>query len=1004
MDDESLIEFRKLARTILMNQDEKRRFAGERGNNALREGAKTPEEGDRINAMKVAVNERLNSIWWNRFTDAYIVAMPLIVFLVVVFFPGMKGKNASIFIALMILVLLFAVTVILIINSVTRLFSGVETEDNPNQAELQTGNNRKMNTGNKKLFLIPTKNALILTGLYVGTFALATLFAGIYRDSLSDNWGQRTGYAIFGCAAASFLLAYIFVPQFMRRTSVIADINTFAYGEKRDDYDGFLHKTKYDNIDKKTILLGYLRTFDVDTTINLDDAMANMREAIGYSVVREEDAVDYKAFIDDVIVPRILATKRPVSYDFPSYKSNKDAQECDDEIKDIIKDIIKKITKKLEDGVDIEDEELQNLLKEDTHLGDLKKMWSDDNKCKAGVFNLCKDLGKIRETLKPNQETLKPNQETLKLGLFRKAIDNFYAKTKEILKPNQETLKPNQDVNASASNLLFDKLKCDAKLDSSMTFDNFMWKPKLVTPIHVNYAEACFEKCKEYCPDGADNKCTAAVYENGLCYIQESSSINVWEVDTQADGARVYLPSGLSNLDTETAAAGACASDAGNTVKEVVLPVYATGDAVEEILNDIQSVSPIIDMSPYEDDIRDALIAKDPAYESNKAGYDSIIAALVSESALRSDERTPIEDGGNLKADIETVREYFATKTLNKFNREIAWPVVKAGVNVTARNQIFDRIAGRRRTIFEFYHWMFHVILVSLTAFAAYSVFFVKDARGKTRLNSGVWESVFARPYPTVPFAVVVIVFLVSLFVLLERRRLRFINNITVQSENAANFGAALTELSNLFSSFEYATDRRPEDVVDIPAGLQEAVFENDMGKAKLRSGSSPTDVLEGAYTTKDRARLLRKMAKVLEEYDRCNNVLYRGGVPFPTALVTAYLGLIALGIGLLFSVPEVNPTRLVRNIELARALAHQITEASVKGFTETVRSYRQQLCDLWDESMRSSGNLKNVMQNTSVFLSVIFGVLYVVQTATDASKFSKVVGAGILGVVGDCV
>ena len=955
MDDESLIEFRKLARAVLMNQDDKKRFVGGRGNNALIEGAAPPGQTDRLTAMKVEVNERLNSIWWNRFTDAYIVAMPLVVFLVVVLFPGIKGKHTWISTALLVLVFFFAVAVIFIINWVKRLFSDVKTEDNPEQAEGQNqkkGNNRIMNTGNNKskssnyLFLIPVKNALILAGLYVGTFALATLFAAIYRDSLGDNGLARVGYAILGCVAASFVLAYMFVPQFMRRTSVIADINTFAYGENQGGYDGFLHKSTYEDIEKENIRIGYLRTFDVDTTINLDDAMANMREAIGYSVVREEDAVDYKAFIDDVIVPRILATKRPVSYDFPSYKSDEDAQECGDEIeakKNRVIDLIKKNSTP-------EDQDLENILKENTDFDDLKKMWSDDNKCKAGVFKLCKGLKS----------------------------------------------------ESAESAVLYDKLKCDAKLDSSMTFDNFMWKPAKVTPTAVNYAEACFEKCKSDCFASGYIPCTAAVYENGLCYTKTDE--NGWEVDTKADGARVYLPNGLSNLDDETAAAGACASKAGTVVKEGVLPVYATGDAVEEILNDIQAVSPIIDMSPYDEDIREALRAKDPEYGSNKAGYDSIIAALISESALRSDERTPIEDGGNLKADIETVREYFATKTLNKFNREIAWPVVKAGVNVTARNQIFDRIAGRRRTIFEFYHWMFHVILVSLTAFAAYRVFFVKDAKGKTRLNSGVWESVVARPYPTVPFAVVVVVFLVSLFVLLERRRLRFINNITVQSENAANFGAALTELSNFFTSFEYATDRRPEDVVEIPVGLQEAVFENDMGKAKLRSGSSPTDVLDVAYTTKDRARLLRKMAKALEGYDRCNNVLYRGGVPFPTALVTAYLGLIALGVGLLFSVPEVNPTRLVRNIEFARALAHQITEASVNGFTDSVRSYRQKLCDLWYESVRSSGNLKHVMQNTSVFLSVIFGVLYVVQTATDASKFSKAVGAGIIGVVGDCV
>jgi hypothetical protein len=145
-------------------------------------------------------------------------------------------------------------------------------------------------------------------------------------------------------------------------------------------------------------------------------------------------------------------------------------------------------------------------------------------------------------------------------------------------------------------------------------------------------------------------------------------------------------------------------------------------------------------------------------------------------------------------------------------------------------------------------------------------------------------------------------------------------------------------------------------------------------------------------------------MALVLEEYDKCNNVLYRGGVPFPTAMVTAYVGLIVIGIGMLFAVPEINPNGVLGNIDLAKALAEKADDARIAGDKAAVTDFKQKLCDLWEEAHMKTARLKDVMQHSAVFMSLIFGVMYVVQTVTDASKYAKAVGTGIAGVVGDCV
>lgn len=884
MDDESLIEFRKLARESL------------KGEHCVTVNSVTTCENE---TFQRRINARMRSIWWNRFTDAFIITLPAVVLFFVMSFPGAKAKNWFLGGVIVFFTLALGVGIAWGVNYIIAL------------------------VGKKKngFDIPPVKNIVILSTMVVTTIALSAFMSKVYAGFLDAEVENKFLILAGATAAVSFLLSYVFVPQYMRRTGVIADLATFAYGDLRDDYDGVFKSEE--GIEDSNIKLGYLRTFDVDTTINLDDAMAAMREAIGYSVVREEDTIDFNAFVEDIIVPRMLAMRRRASYDVPKYTEESTTTECNDRIEQLVDEVESEAAKN-EGEIPADSESLK----------ELRGFW--DGACKPGIFNLC------------NNQNTAPD--------------------------------------------LKDALNCEKRIEMAMTFDDFMWKPKGVDPEPAAYAEACFLKCK------CDDTCKAAVYENGKCWLKTDEQD--WEVDTKADGARVYVKMKKAidgTLKEEERTREGC--ELKITTPPSVLPVYETGDAVNAILEDIQIVSPIFDMSAepdYEKTIRDRLRDLDPEYELNKGTYTSVITALVRESALRSDERTPIQDGGNLKADLETAREYFESKTLHKFNREIAWPVIKAAVNISARNGIFYRIVGRRKAIFLFYHIMVHIIMGGLTLFALSRVFMS---------SAFSMESISAHPYPKIPFLILMLVFFVSLFVLLERRRLRFNNNVKVQAENAASFGDALRALSNFFSNAEYSQTVETKDmIIVIPPELQDAVFENDMGKAQLRRGSDSTETLDKVFSNKERARLLQKMALVLEEYDKCNNVLYRGGVPFPTALVTAYVGLVVIGIGMLFAVPEINPNRVLGNIDLAKALAEKADDARLAGNKAMVADYKQKLCDLWEETHSKTARLKDVMQHAAVFMSLIFGVIYIVQTVTDASKYAKAVGTGIAGIVGDCV
>lgn len=925
MDDESLIEFRKLAREFLRGRgpgtaagaaskpaaDPAATADGASGGDAGAGDAGAGEAGAAADSFEALINQRISGIWWNRFTDAFIVSLPLLVFCTLIVFPRIQAKRA---IYIFLAIVLFAGVGLSILLLVTYIIS------------LVTAKSRKSS------LVPPARNLAVFAVMILFTILISAFMSNIYGGFVNGA-GAYVRIAV-AAVVTSFVLAYIFVPSYLKRSNTITDLVTFAYGEDRDGYDGFLHRGRAETVSAATLRLGYLRTFDIETTINLDDAMANMRAAIGYSVVRPEDTVDHHAFIEDVIVPRILAMRRRAGYDVPQYASDAVQRECAEGIELNLK-LLREDLAKAGDG----------------KLGDsaaaraLARYW--EGACKPGVFEMC------------------------------------------------------TGADAGLSDREKEALKCADKADSAMTYDDFMWKPQGVQPFKDAYAEKCFGRCKDDCVGaGAAGACEAAVYENGLCYVKTAA--DEWEVDTKAAGARVYVRSAIPGEAGEAGEGdGGPDKCTGKTAAAVqVLPIYRTGDAVEEILNDIQVVSPMFDMSLYPEfgeEIRDRLRALDPDYDLNKSKYDSVIAALVSESALRSDERTPIEDGGNLKADLEVAREYFDTTTLHKFNKEIAWPIMKGAVNVSARNKLFDRIVGRRKTAFLFYHVMFQIVLEVITAAVLIRIY-------RSRIFS--MENLAETPYPKIPFVILVIVFLVSLNVLIVKRLLRFNNNIRVQAENATRFGDALRELSNFFSAAQYSQAKGTVtgDIVDIPEELQIAVFENDMGKARLKKGSESTETVAGAYPTKERARLMRKMAAVLDEYDKCHNVVNRSGVPFPTALVTAYAGLMVIGVAVLFSVPGVNPSHVVGNIDLAKALAAKADVARLGGRAAEVRAYMQQLCDLWGEVNAGAGRLRDVMQNTSVFLSLVFGIMYVVQTSTDAGNFAKAVGSGILGVVGDCV
>eukprot|EP00873_Tetraselmis_striata_P027009 jgi/Tetstr1/447273/TSEL_034710.t1 len=705
----------------------------------------------------------------------------------------------------------------------------------------------------------------------------------------------------------TLIMVFVFYPSYLKRTNVIHDIKTFAYGytqrigEKEGESRVQTAKLEDLTIDRAALKLGFLRTFTIDTTINLDNAMANMREAIGYSVVREEDMIDTMALIEDIVVPRIMASGKGTRASVPEY-SNTDVQDaCEESIGDL--------KAKIAQDPDAE------------HNADVNGLWVGN--CKPGMIEECSKIG---------------------------ADDDLYG-----------------------------SLKCAEKMDSgNKRFENFMWKPRGEEAIQKKSEEECYTHCDSKV--GSDG-CVAAVYNGGKCYIVGSSNVQ-WEVDTTSANAGFY------NRDS------------------IPIPEYNAGDVVEDIISDIQVISPLMDLTDFEGDIKKRLRESDPNYEFDMRSYDSIITALIRESVIMSDERTGNRDGGNLMADLLVTEEYLTGTTISKFNREIAWPVIKAAVNVAARNQLFQDIADRRKRVFDFHHTVF-MLLVFSVAVSCLVYMAVKVVR-----HFGL---VMKHLYPVVPVIVLVLVFVTSIVALLVRRRAKFHNNIQQQSDNATSFVRAIAELSNVFCNDHF--DPRgvtANTKVVIPETLQNAVLNDDINGVSFKHGTSKQMVAD-VYKSRDRENLIRKMGVALEEYDKCNNIMYRGGIPFPTAVVTAYLGLIAIGVGVLFSVPGIGPNKVVRDIEYAEALAIKANDAMNRVSSEATKtilnnartaydSYMQKLCALWKESYEDSDKLKTLLQYTTVLLSGIFGVIYIAKTSEDAPKFAKAAGSGIHGIVGDCV
>lgn len=699
----------------------------------------------------------------------------------------------------------------------------------------------------------------------------------------------------------TIIMVYIFYPNFLRRTNIIEDIKTFAYGysQEIDGKSVKVEKARLKDlaVNEANLKLGFLRTFTIDTTINLDNAMANMREAIGYSVVRDEDMIDTMALIEDIIVPRILASNKGVRVTVPEFSDTKTREKCEENIEFAKECLI--------DDPDNTDSSVFN------------DFWQGT--CKPGMISECSKMSKDDD--------------------------------------------------------MFGLMQCQSKMDMDKRFESFMWKPD-VEPIIRGSEEECFSACD------AKDGCKAAVFNSGKCYIIKNNDVK-WEVDTTNSGSGFYNKDGIT------------------------IPDYDVGNVVDDIVADIQVISPLMDLSEFEEDIKKRLREADPDYEYYMEGYDSIITALIKESVVRADDRTGIQDGGNFKADMLVTEEYLSGTTVSKFNKDIAWPVIKAAVNVAARNKLFQAIADRRKKIFDFYHIMFMFLFVVFTA-ACLIYMAVKVFKN--------FRDVVKNVYPIVPIIVLIIVFLSSIITLLIRRRARFRNNIQQQSDNATSFVSAITELSNVFSNDEFKKDEiyRSSVPIDIPANLQDAVLNENINAVSFKHGTSKKMVSE-VYKSKERENLIRKMAAVLDEYDKCNNIMYRGGIPFPTALVTAYIGLLAIGIGVLFSVPGIGPTKVVRDIEYAEALAikanaalNDIPSSVEPGKQDITRnaydSYMQQLCDLWKESYEDSGKLKSMLQYTAALLSSIFGVVYIAKTSEDASNFAKATGSGIHGIVGDCV
>ena len=521
------------------------------------------------------------------------------------------------------------------------------------------------------------------------------------------------------------------------------------------------------------------------------------------------------------------------------------------------------------------------------------------------------------------------------------SVDQYWASCRDDMHKICEDTKVDETVKTT--------LKCDNS--GYMEYSGFMFKPR-----------GSDVEIRENCKNAIDDEgVKAVIHDKGKCYVIKTNTPE-WEIDVDADAT-------LWN-------------------KSIVnFPTYNVGDVVDDIISEIQLVSPIPDLSPHEQTIRDGLKDSSLTAEDEK-NFDEIVTALLIESKRRSESSEDMEKGANLKTDLATFKEYIEGTTVKKFNDEIAWPVMKAFASVAARNEIFGSIGKRRVTIFNFYNIMFIIIFV----FAQGGL--ISYGLSKI-LGNFEWKYVTDNLFPLVPVFMMYVVFVVSISNILARRKHIFAGNMTIQSSNASIFTERLYELATFLHGSPPATIKskslEPGDVIDINDDVVTAVIEDNSSKISFYYGDGNT-MLKDTFKEKSpsREKLLRKMALVLEAYDKCHNIYYTGGSPFPTAIVIAYVGIIVIAVALMFVTPGFSGWGALKNIERARDLRKRGNEDA--------------LTALWESTGKANTDMKEYLKWAAVIGSVIFSIIFTVKISEDTERYKNYAQSGRNTIFGNCV
>lgn len=762
--------------------------------------------------------------------------------------------------------------------------------------DIETSLTGQINSINRK---IKTENWLNRVLKYILPLSILVIYIfyviiRFFRVHKGENFWYHLwsiGKAVLITSGVLFVTVYIFHPKIKQNQYILQDVRSFGI---QDDENG-----KKDKADIQTAKKGIARTFDMKTSVNLDNAMFAIRDMTGYSENREDDIVDTASIIRDIVVPRILAS---MVDEIPITGTDLAGAGCKNRVNNILNGDVEKDAKTLEE-------------------------------CKKSVAEKCMS--------------------------FQDSSNNNYK-----------------------------VLECNKLQIGTGTRTGFSWIPDSEKdPLSFKDSSECKTACENI------DECNMSVFNDNKCYILNGNKEeNRWNMLSWEDkNSEIYIKK--ENIETLPLKINPETSDA-----KIV---------VDDILARIKVVTRIVDMTPFRDEILEGIRNETSKYNGNKAYINAILNELSLESKNQSDPGVKTEDGGEVKVDLARVDLYMSNTKVAKFKNDIAWPIIHAAVNVSARNVMFNKIAERQISVSKFNNiYTYTTISAIIGVIITYGFL---NALSK-------FDILIQHKYPLVPIIVLEIVLYVSILSIVTKGLHKFGHAAKKQAENSNKFANELANLANLLSGTKFETNFKEGVNVKIESSLLDAVIQDSPRNLVFSNMLQNDDLtLSKAISTTGRDNLIKQIAIVLERYDKCHNIMYRGGIPFPTATVTAYLGLVIIGLGAFFSLPGVNPATMMKQLDLARALhskANDVMEEIASANNANVQnmlrdkhqSYLDKLCELWKETNSKTLGVKSTIRNLAVFLSCLFGVQYVVTTSTETAQFINALGSGTLGIIGNCV